>query len=106
VSGAARPRAEDPRDVDDGRWRSATRVAGARSGVEIVGECGSGMQALSEIRKKKPELVFLDVQMPEVGDYRCPGTARAVLPPALVRDRVRPLRVAGVRGGALDTCWP
>jgi two-component system LytT family response regulator len=49
---------------------SNLRVLLARDpGVEIVGECASGMQALSEIRKKKPELVFLDVQMPEVDGF-------------------------------------
>ncbi len=32
--------------------------------IEILGECGSGQEALSEIRRRKPDLVFLDVQMP------------------------------------------
>ncbi len=37
--------------------------------IEIVGECGSGVGALSEIRSKKPDLVFLDVQMPECDGF-------------------------------------
>ena len=37
--------------------------------IEIVGECGSGMEALAEIRKRKPDLVFLDVQMPECDGF-------------------------------------
>jgi two-component system LytT family response regulator len=53
-------------------------------GVEIVGECGSGMQALAEIRKKKPELVFLDVQMPEVDGFDVLEQLGALMPPALV----------------------
>jgi len=32
--------------------------------IEIVSECGSGREALAEIRNSKPDLVFLDVQMP------------------------------------------
>ena len=37
--------------------------------IEIVGECGSGIEALAEIRKSKPDLVFLDVQMPECDGF-------------------------------------
>lgn len=33
--------------------------------IEIVGECGSGKDALPAIRSLSPDLVFLDVQMPE-----------------------------------------
>jgi two-component system, LytTR family, response regulator len=37
--------------------------------IEIVGECGSGFEALAEIRGRKPDLVFLDVQMPECDGF-------------------------------------
>jgi len=37
--------------------------------IEIVGECGSGLEALSKIREAKPDLVFLDVQMPECDGF-------------------------------------
>jgi two-component system LytT family response regulator len=36
------------------------------SDVEIVGEGGSGMDAIRLIRTKSPDLVFLDIQMPEM----------------------------------------
>jgi two-component system, LytTR family, response regulator len=39
------------------------------SEIEIVAECGSGREALSGIRALKPELVFLDVQMPECDGF-------------------------------------
>ena len=37
--------------------------------IEIVGECASGTEALTEIRRCKPDLVFLDVQMPECDGF-------------------------------------
>lgn len=37
--------------------------------IEIVGECGSGMEAVAEIGRKRPDLVFLDVQMPECDGF-------------------------------------
>ena len=37
--------------------------------IEIVCECSSGAQALDEIRRSTPDLVFLDVQMPECDGF-------------------------------------
>jgi len=37
--------------------------------AEIVGECGDGFDAVSMIRERKPDLVFLDVQMPEMDGF-------------------------------------
>ena len=37
--------------------------------IEIVGECGSGVEALAEIRNSRPDLVFLDVEMPECDGF-------------------------------------
>jgi two-component system LytT family response regulator len=32
-------------------------------------ECGSGLEAIEEIRRSRPDLVFLDVQMPECDGF-------------------------------------
>src|ERR1043166_8987493 len=37
--------------------------------VEIVGECGTGKEAVAMIKKQKPEVVFLDIQMPEMDGF-------------------------------------
>lgn len=37
----------------------------ARNDVTVVGECGDGATAIDRIRAESPELVLLDVQMPE-----------------------------------------
>src|SRR5260370_40340306 len=37
--------------------------------VESGGECANGPDAIAFIREQKPDLVFLDVQMPEVSGF-------------------------------------
>ena len=37
--------------------------------IEVVGECADGNEALAAIREQKPDLVFLDVQMPELDGF-------------------------------------
>jgi len=70
---------------DEPLGRSNLRVLLRRDpDVELVGECGTGAEALREIRKKKPELVFLDVQMPECDGFDVLEQLGTDLPPALV----------------------
>ncbi|HYO76254.1 MAG TPA: response regulator, partial [Thermoanaerobaculia bacterium] len=37
--------------------------------LEIIGECGDGAEAIEAITELAPDLVFLDIQMPEVGGF-------------------------------------
>ncbi|MGH9832026.1 MAG: LytR/AlgR family response regulator transcription factor [Blastocatellia bacterium] len=37
--------------------------------VEIAGECGDGLSAVAAIEHHKPDLLFLDVQMPELDGF-------------------------------------
>lgn len=37
--------------------------------IEIVGECSNGREAVGVIQEKRPELIFLDVQMPELDGF-------------------------------------
>jgi two-component system LytT family response regulator len=37
--------------------------------VEVVGECGSGAEAVSSIRGQPPDLLFLDIQMPGMSGF-------------------------------------
>lgn len=40
-----------------------------RKDVEIIGECENGTEAVTQIKSANPDLVFLDVQMPETSGF-------------------------------------
>ena len=52
--------------------------------IESVRECGSGAEAVSEIRASRPELLFLDVEMPECDGFDVLELLGPDLPPAVV----------------------
>ena len=52
--------------------------------IEIEGECGSGVEALAEIRRARPDLLFLDVQMPECDGFDVLELLGGELPAAIV----------------------
>lgn len=39
------------------------------SEIEIIGECGNGLEALMMIQSESPDLVFLDIQMPDLDGF-------------------------------------
>src|SRR5689334_18048374 len=41
----------------------------AESDIEIVGECADGSEALTLAGQERPDLIFLDVQMPELDGF-------------------------------------
>jgi len=57
--------------VDDEQMaRASLRVLlGGDPDIELVGECGSGRDAVTAIAAAAPDLVFLDVQMPRMNGF-------------------------------------
>ena len=49
--------------------RGIRRFLNNDSSFEVVAECGDGASAIAAIRSSKPDLVFLDVQMPEMDGF-------------------------------------
>jgi two-component system LytT family response regulator len=55
---------------DEPMARASIRVLlGGDPDIEVVGECGSGSDAVTAIASQSPELVFLDVQMPRMNGF-------------------------------------
>jgi two-component system, LytTR family, response regulator len=45
------------------------RMLASHAEVEIVGECENGREAITAIKNAAPQVVFLDVQMPEIDGF-------------------------------------
>ena len=63
------------------RMRRLLRPAGD---IEIVGECGDGASAVEAIRELKPDIVLLDVQMPELDGFGVVQALGAETLPAII----------------------
>jgi len=50
--------------------RAIRRLLAKRADVEVIAECGDGESAIHTIREAKPDLVFLDIQMPEMDGFQ------------------------------------
>ena len=56
----------------------------AESDVTVVGECRDGSEAVERIRADRPDIVFLDVQMPELNGFQVLSSLDANEVPAII----------------------
>jgi two-component system LytT family response regulator len=64
--------------------RNLTLLLGRDPDIEIVAECHSGKEAIETIRRLRPDIVFLDVQMPEYDGFDVLELLGGDQPPAVV----------------------
>ena len=60
------------------------RHLGADPEVEVVGECPDGLSAVRAVRELAPDLLFLDVQMPEMDGFQVLREVGPELVPAVI----------------------
>jgi two-component system LytT family response regulator len=60
------------------------RMLGAEHGVHILGECSNGEEAASALSSMKPDVVFLDIQMPGMDGFGALHRASATWRPHVV----------------------
>lgn len=54
------------------------------SEVEVVGECVNGREAVEAFQEHNPDLIFLDVQMPEIGGFEVLEALKSVNMPHVI----------------------
>ena len=64
--------------------RRIRRFLRAESNVEVIGEASNGREAIEAIRQHNPDLVFLDVQMPDVDGFGVVQALGAEQMPAVI----------------------
>jgi len=64
--------------------RRIRRFLRAESNVDVIGECANGREAIDAIREHRPDLVFLDVQMPDVDGFGVVAELGAESMPAVI----------------------
>jgi two-component system LytT family response regulator len=64
--------------------RNVTVLLQGDPDIGSIEECGTGAEAIEAIRRWKPDLVFLDVQMPECGGFDVLEILGADLPRAVI----------------------
>ena len=52
--------------------------------IELIAECSDGAEALAALQDKKPDLVFLDIQMPELDGFGVLEAIRMDVAPVIV----------------------
>src|SRR3954471_19608614 len=60
------------------------RLLRDESDVIIIGECGNGTEAIKSIKAEKPDLVFLDIQMPEKNGFEVIKSLDAKTAPTVI----------------------
>jgi two-component system LytT family response regulator len=72
--------------VDDEALARSSVVSLLRSDPDVVSivECGSGQEALETVRASKPDLLYLDVQMPECDGFDVIELLGRDIPPAVI----------------------
>ena len=64
--------------------RGLLRLIRQEADIEVVGECGDGAAAVAAIGRLAPDLVFLDVQMPELDGFAVIDAVGANRMPAVI----------------------
>lgn len=74
--------ARDAVIVDDhSGFRTQARRLFEQIGFRVVAEAGTGSEALSTVRRLKPEVVLLDVQLPDVDGFSVARALTSSAPP-------------------------
>jgi DNA-binding NarL/FixJ family response regulator len=66
---------------DDLRWRSNLEVLlGETEGLECVGSYPSGESAVTDLPRRRPQVVLMDINLPKMSGVECTRQLRALLP--------------------------
>ena len=99
--------------VDDFEpWRSCVRrILASRADLHIVGEAANGMEAVRKAEELQPDLILLDIGMPDLNGIEAARRIRTLAPKSLIlfltlqrsSDIAREALNAGAQGYVIKT---
>ena len=70
---------------DEPRWRANLELLlSETSGLECVGSCGSGEEAVRDLPARRPQVVLMDINLPGMSGVECTRQLRDLLPDAQI----------------------
>jgi len=77
----------------------------AAGGIEVLAECGNALEALPAVHRLKPDVLFLDIQMPRISGLELVGMLDpAQLPQIVFITAYDEYALRAFDEQALDTC--
>jgi len=61
-----------------------SQLIGMAGDLELLGTCQNGLEAVQAVRKHRPDLLFLDIQMPGLGGFEALQALGADAPPYVI----------------------
>lgn len=71
-------------DDEPAARRGLTRHLSSQTDMTVVGECSNGREAVAAIAELAPDLVFLDIEMPELGGFEVVESIGVAAAPAII----------------------
>jgi len=81
---------------------AVARLLREHADIVVVGECGDGVSAIAAIRAQRPDLVFLDIQLPECSGLDVADALGTALPATVFVTAYEQYAVRAFEANALD----
>jgi len=81
---------------------SLVSLLNENGGIEIVAECNNGLDAIKKVRELKPQLLFLDIKMPQLNGFEILDLLKDEAPPTIFVTAFDDFAIKAFEANAID----